>query len=339
MKHSDFATRLESFLREFLPAQRNASRHTIRNYGYAFLLLLEYFRTICSLPAHRLTLDHLTPESITGFLDWLERVRENGVNARNQRLAAIHSFFRYLQTRHPERLNQCQRILNLKSKRGQRKQVINHLSPKLVSDLMSGPDLKTKRGRRDATLLALLYDTGMRVQELCDLTPKCLRMEPPAHVSVLGKGRKHRIVPLMSDTVELLKTYLVEHDLTGEQHIHSPLFFNQQRKPLTRGGIRYILRKYASRLSLDGIATVVTPHTLRHSKAMHLLQAGNPLVAIQSILGHADIRTTMIYASADLKMMRAALEKAPAVTPESERIPTWTEPDTLVWLQNLCAKE
>jgi integrase/recombinase XerD len=338
MKTTDLAARLETFLREYLPGHRNASSHTVKSYGYAFVLLIGYFREQRHVPADRLDFDHFTPDAITGFLNWLETKRGNGINSRNQRLAAIHSFFRYAQNHHPERMQQCQRILALGEKRRPPRQIVSHLSPERVAEILAGPDLKTAGGRRDAALLSLLYDSGMRVQELCDLTPGDLRLAPPSHVYVLGKGRKRRIVPLLPATAALLRQYISNQGLGTDERRPSPLFFNRQGAALTRAGVRHVLRKYASRVPTDGLARHVSPHTLRHSKAMHLLQAKNPLAAIQSILGHADIQTTLRYAHADLDMMREALARTPAITPKTATAPAWTKPGMLDWLKQLCSE-
>lgn len=338
MKITDLAIRLEAFLREHLPGQRNASPHTIKNYGYTFILLITFFREQKHIPAHRLKFDHCTPEAITDFLNWLETTRGNGINSRNQRLAAIRSFFRYAQNHHPDHMQHCQRILALEDKRGSTRQIVHHLSPERVTQILNGPDSRTAQGRRDAALLSLLYDSAMRVQELCSLTLSDLRLVHPPHVSVLGKGRKKRIIPLLDATVDLLQRYLSGQRLdTGERH-SSPLFFNRQGKPLTRAGVRYILQKYARHVPTDGLAITISPHTLRHSKAMHMLQAKNPLTVIQSILGHADIKTTLVYAHADLNMMREALANMPSLAPQAENVTAWKEPAMLEWLKQLCSE-
>ncbi len=337
MKTTDFAMRLENFLREYLPGHRKASPHTVKNYGYAFLLLIDYFRQERDIPAERLDFDHLTPDAILEFLQWLETKRGNSSNSRNHRLAAIRSLFRYAQGHHPERLQQCQRVLALAGKRRQPRQIVSHLTPERVAQVLARPDLTTVDGRRDATLLALLYDAGLRVQELCDLTPADLRLVSPPHVSVMGKGRKRRIIPLLSSTTKLLREYVNERGLDADDRHRTPLFFNRQGKALTRAGVRHILRKYTAGVVTDGLAQRISPHTFRHSKAMHLLQAKNPLAVIQSILGHADIKTTLVYAHADIEMMREALEKTPAITPASK--PAWRKPKMLDWLKKLCAEK
>lgn len=336
MKPTDLAFRLTAFLREYLPSQRNASPNTVKSYGQAFSLLLIYCRDHRRWSPDRMDLDRLTPEIILAFLEDLEVSRHCTVATRNQRLAAVHSFFRYLQEIEPGRLLQCQRILSISCKRASVHTDINHLTPEQIKKLLATPGLNTPQGRRDTALLALLYDAAIRVQELIDLTPSHVRFESPSQIRVIGKGRKRRLIPLMPATAELLRVYQKDHHLDVPERRDHPLFFNRHGSLLTRAGVSHIVRKYAQIAESgcqDSFARV-TPHTLRHSKAMHLLQSGNPLVVIQSILGHADIRTTTVYAKADLEMTRATLEKTGSMTPESP--PQWKKsPGLLDWLCSL----
>ncbi len=339
MKTDAFPKRLESFLREFLPSQRNASPHTIQDYGYAFALWIDFLNTAMNVPPDKVGFDHFTADIVARYLDWLEAERGNSIETRNHRLAAIRSFARYVQRRHPERIDQCQMIRAMRAKKGPKDSIVRYLTQEQISALLAGPDMTRRSGRRDATLLSLLYDSGIRAEELCLLTPERLRLEDPCHISVMGKGRKRRPVPLTRGTAALLRQYMEENALNDEAKRGSPLFFNQQRQRLTRGGVRYILRKYLPQLPAGDRGERISPHTLRHSKAMHLLQTGNPLVAIQSILGHAKIETTLRYAYADPEMIRRAMEKTPGHTPATEKIPRWREPETFAWLRNLCKKE
>ena len=183
--------------------------------------------------------------------------------------------------------------------------------------------------------MSLLYDAGLRVGELCSLTPAGLRLEPPFHAAVEGKGRKRRIVPLLPATVKLLLAYMRDCGLRDPGRGNNPLFFNRQGQPLTRAGVRYILRKYAAQLPDVDPKIRISPHCCRHSKAMHLLQAGNPLVVIQSILGHTDIRSTTVYAHADLEMMRRAVEKSESLTPTANKKRSWQKAEVLEWLRRL----
>jgi integrase/recombinase XerD len=336
MKPTDFAIRLTQFFGEYLPAQRDVSTNTIKAYRDAFTLLLRYCRDQCSLAPEKVTLDLLDVPLLLAFLDYLETVRNCCARTRNHRLSALHAFFRYLQTEDPDRILKCQQILAIPLQRIAPPPV-HYLSREGLTALLAQPDLTSRRGLRDAALLSLLYDSGARVKELVDLCVRDVRLDAPAQIRLTGKGRKTRIVPLLSNTVELLEGYLREHRLNRADRVDAPLFFNHRGEHLSRSGVRYILEKYTkqARKTADLLLTSVTPHTLRRSKAMHLLQAGNPAPVIQAILGHADIRTTNIYAQADTEMKRRALEKA-ASTTSPTGLPSWQEDKSLMnWLHSL----
>lgn len=341
MKTPDFALRLGSFLREYLPGQRNVSAHTIVSYSQTFVLLLEHLERH-GVPASRMTLEHYTADAVLRFLGELEEIRGNTISTRNQRLGALRSFARYLKSRVPERMAQWVRITELDHKRGARKLWIPHLDPENTAQLLRQPDRSTPWGRRDAALMALLYDTGMRVQELIGLSPGRVRLESPPHVAVEGKGRKGRLIPLLPATAGLLSAYMAEWHAHTLDSRETPLFFNHQRQSLTRSGIRWILLKYIGRSAARTVAGTdrVSPHTLRHSKAMHLLRSKASLAEVQSLLGHADIRTTMGYARADAEMVREALEKAGSpVEVHGGEAPSWRrDPDLMTWLKAHCRK-
>jgi integrase/recombinase XerD len=214
---------------------------------------------------------------------------------------------------------------------------VEYLSSDDLATILNQPDLKTVGGRRDAVLLSLLYDTGARVTELINLSVRDVRLESPAQIHITGKGERKRVVPLMQVTVELLSDYLQEQGLTEVCDSSEPLFQNRFGKRLSRSGVRYILEKYVDRArSARGAQpSKVSPHSLRHTKAMHLLQSGNPLVVIRDFLGHVDIKTTEIYARADMEMKRIALEKAADKSP-SQKLPPWQrDADLLQWLSSL----
>jgi len=336
MKPTDFAIRLTNFLGEYLSAQKNVSPNTIKAYRDVFKLLLRYCRYHLSISPENLTLDVLNVQLILNFLNYIENEGNCSIRTRNHRLSALHAFFRYVQTEEPSRIAQCQEILAIPLKRYKRP-IVHYLTTFELAEILDKPNLATMWGRRDATLLSLLYDTGARVQELVDLTIRAIRLNPPAQICLTGKGRKDRVVPLMSGTVDLLAQYISEHRLDCSECIDSPLFFNRRGEHLSRFGVRYILKKYTTNASKTkpGLSKNISPHTMRHSKAMHLLQAGNPATVIQSILGHADIRSTDIYAKADMKMKRHALQKAAEMAP-SVRLPSWRDNKGLMeWLSSL----
>ena len=336
MTANDFPRLLTKFLGDYLPLQRNMSSNTIKSYRDTFTLLLRYCRENKNIILEQLEITQIDITLITNFLSYLETVRHCSAATRNQRLAAIHAFFRFLQMEQPEYMLHYQRILAIPSKRHERPEV-GYLSGDDLATILAQPDLSTSEGRRDAVLLSVLYDTGARVQELIDLNIRDLRLETPAQIRLTGKGRKMRSVPLMSQTVRLLKQYFQERDFNILKHDREPVFCNRKGERLSRSGIRYIMKKYVDQAKAvcPILREDISPHMLRHSKAMHLLQAGNPLVVISKILGHTDVKTTEIYARADMEMKRRALSTIADASPTPD-IQSWQKnPDLLEWLHNL----
>ena len=202
MKPTDFARALSRYLSDYLPGQRNVSPNTIKSYRETFRLFFRYGKA-CGLSIERLCLGHIDEPFIVGFLSWLEQDRKSSIATRNQRLACLHGFFRYVQIEHPDAIASYQRILAIPMKKAP-VPVVNHLIPEALMLILRQPDLLRARGRRDVTLLSVLYDTGARVQELADLRVRDVRLDPPPIVTLTGKGRKRRQVPLMSATASLL---------------------------------------------------------------------------------------------------------------------------------------
>jgi site-specific recombinase XerD len=332
---TDFAVFLRRFLTTHLAGLRGCSPHTIGSYRDTFTLLITYLRDDRSIRPEKLTLDRLDVAAITGFLEWLQASRGNSASTRNQRLAAISSFCTWMQTEDPTRMACYQNILAIPAKK-QPRPGVNHLTVEQTRLLLAQPDRSTRRGRRDATLLATLYDTAARVQELADLTVRDIRLEHPAMAALTGKGRKTRHVPLMGNTTAILTAYLAEHRLDAPGHDDHPVFFNQHRSKLSRGGIAWIIGKYLARTDNPQLTDAdISPHTLRHSKAMHLYEAGVPLPYIRDILGHVDLSTTEIYARASTEAKRKALEAAYTDT-TSDDLSEWNQdPGLLDWLTNL----
>ena len=332
---TDFAVFLRRFLTGHLAGLRGCSPNTIASYRDTFKLLISWFRDERQVPPGKLTLDHIDAAAITAFLGWLQASRHNGVSTRNQRLAAISSFCTWMQTQDPARMACWQDILAIPAKK-QARPAISHLTAGQARRLLAQPDRSTRRGRRDATLLATLYDTGARVQELADLTARDIRLQHPALASLTGKGRKTRHVPLAGNTTELLAAYLAEHRLDEPGHDDHPVFYGQHRARLSRGGIAWIISKYQAQIHDPLLAGAsISPHTLRHSKAMHLYEAGVPLPYIRDILGHVDLSTTEIYARASTEAKRKALEAAyPGIV--TSDLPEWNQdPSLLDWLTSL----
>lgn len=340
MKPTDFAVLLTRYLGQYLPAQRNVSRQTIQSYRDTFKLLLRFCQAQYGWSPEHMTLAQIDRPCIESFLDWIETVRHCSVTTRNQRLATLRSFFHWVSYEAPEHLAATQRVLGIAWKKTGQPEMA-YLTVNAVQTLLAQPDRTTPSGRRDATLLALLYDTGARVQELVDLRVRDVRMESPAVVTLTGKGRKERSVPLMTATADLVTAYLEERHLPRPECMDHPLFYNRQRHALTRWGVTYVLQKYVTRAEVHAPAAfpeAVSPHLLRHSKAMHLLQAGVNLIYIRDLLGHSDVTTTEIYARADAEMKRRALESTRI--PGVDVVPgSWTSDAGLMeWLTSLGAR-
>src|SRR3990167_11153055 len=336
MKPTDFAKYLTDFLSVYLPTQKNVSKNTIHSYRDTFKLLLRYCQDVKGLPVERLTLERLDSQWITDFLDWLEEDRKCSISTRNQRLAALHSFFRYVQAEEPAGMFHFQKITAIPIKRVKRT-VVEYLSHEAIKLLLSQPDKHTLKGRRDLTLMSVLYDTGARVQELIDIKVRDVILQDPATIILTGKGNKIRRVPLMKNTVALLKAYILDHQLAQPWRNEEPLFINYQHRKLTKEGIAFIIAKYVqSARQLSSIIPIkIKPHMLRHSKAMHLLQAGVNLIYIRDFLGHVDIKTTEIYAKADTETKRKAIENLYPDLIDSN-LPDWNQDQALLsWLSSL----
>jgi site-specific recombinase XerD len=336
MKPTDFAKYLTEFLSVYLPTQKNVSKNTIYSYRDTFKLLIKYCQEMKGISAERITLKVLSSECLSDFLQWLETNRKCSISTRNQRLAAIHSFFKYMQGEEPTGIFNYQKIANIPIKKTM-KTVVEFLTPDSMQLLLEQPDRHTRKGRRDLTLMSVLYDSGARVQELIDLRVCDVVLQDPAVLTLTGKGGKSRRVPIMKNTAILLKNYLSENKLEKNQKSDDPLFTNNQHRKLTKEGIAYIVSKYVS--SARQISTLVPSkvnvHMFRHSKAMHLLQAGVNLIYIRDFLGHIDLKTTEIYAKSDTEMKRKAIE---SIQPDliDSTLPDWTKDQALLsWLAEL----
>lgn len=334
---TDFAFHITRFFSQYLPHERNVSPNTVASYKKAIIDFIKYMDEKKHIPVEKLKLKHLVKENVVSFLRWLIEGRSVSPQTRNQRLAAICSFCKYLQVPAVESLEKWQAICSI-PKLNQEKKAIEYLTIEGIKHLLSQPETSTRQGRRHQTLLSLMYDTGARVQEMADLTLGSLRIESkPYTVKIVGKGRKARIVPLSEQQVELLNGYLKENHYPTEP-LDVPLFKNRQGRKLTREGISFIVKTYANKARMVNPGLIperVSPHSFRHSRAMHLLQEGVNIVYLRDILGHVSIQTTEIYARADSKAKRDALEKAyRGTTPVPERI--WDKDKNLLsWLQSL----
>lgn len=330
------ARALRGFFADHLPRVRGMSPNTVCSYRDAFMLLLRFLALSHKRPVVALDFQDLTPEDVLAFLDHLEADRGNGATTRNARLAAVHAFARYVATSHPEHIELCQRILAVPFKRA-RARVVEYLEASEIRALLDAPDQKSRDGRRDHALILALFNTGARVQEILDLCPCDLQLVRPFQVRLRGKGRKERLCPLWPQTVETLRALLSEQGV--EPTSSQPVFRNRRGEPLTRFGVRYLLRKHA--VTASAVATSLKakrahPHMLRHTAAVHLLQAGVDLVTISHWLGHASVETTNRYAAVDLETKRAAVAKARPGGDIDPALAAWrTDATILAWLEAL----
>lgn len=325
---------LQNFFRRHLIASRNLSPNTVYAYRDTFRAYLRFAarRYRCRVAA--LGIDQLGRRTLLAFLQDLEVTRGNSVRTRNARLAAIHSFFRYVAVEEPACAQLCREVLSVPCKR-HAKPGISCLDLEEVEHILASVDCSRLLGRRDLALLLFLYNTGARAQEVVDLSVSSVRLEPPPQVRLRGKGRKERLCPLWEETADRLRLMLKDRAVTDGDD--APLFVNVRGRTLSRFGIRHIVRTRvaAAAATLPSLARKrVSPHTFRHATALHLLQSGVELNVVRSWLGHVSIATTHEYVEIDLQMKRQALEAGGVPTTPETRFP-WQEPDLLDWLDRL----
>jgi integrase/recombinase XerD len=302
-----FPALLQDFFHRRLIAQRGASAHTIASYRDTFELLLRYAEQRTGRTPSALTLEDLDAELILDFLDHLENERGNSARTRNLRLTAIRSFMRHASLRDLSSLPIAQRVLAIPTKRFDRP-ALNFLSRHEVKALLDAPDTATWSGQRDAVLLAVLYNTGARVSEVTGLKIADVLLDRASALHLHGKGRKERVVPLWKSTATRLRHWLARVD----QDPDAPVFPNRAGKPMSRSGVEHRLRVAVMKTSErcpSLAARRISPHTLRHTTAMHLLQSGVDIAVIALWLGHEDPATTHLYVEADLAMKEAALRR------------------------------
>jgi integrase/recombinase XerD len=323
---------LQGFFTGRLIGQRRVSPHTVASYRDTFRLLLRFAQQRLKKEPSKLGLAEIDPPLLTAFLDDLEKERGNSARSRNTRLAAIHSFFRYVALQEPEYAAQAQRVLAVPCKRYTRRP-IDYLTSEEVEALLQAPDRKTWAGRRDAALLLVAVETGLRLSELIGLSCEDTVLNHGAHVRCEGKGRKERCTPLRKETVKVLAAWL--HERQGKPS--DPLFPNARGGALSPDGVQYLLAKHVATAAARCTSLQnkrVTPHVLRHTAAMNLLHHGVDSTVIALWLGHEQVETTQIYLHASLDMKQRTLEKIdPYATAEKGRF----RPDDqlLEYLNNL----
>lgn len=298
---------LEAFFTDRLQRQRNASPHTVAAYRDTFRLLLMFAQQRVRKPPSVLPVAALDAPLIAAFLQHLESERGNSVRTRNARLAAIHSFFRFVALEEPAHSATCQRVLAIPVKKAERK-LVTSLDRAEQEALLAAPDRATWLGRRNHAIIALLFQTGLRVSELCGLRCEDVVLSTGAHVRCHGKGRKERCTPLTRPMVAVLRAWMAER--AGLPH--EPAFPSRRGSALSRDAVERLLAKHVAVASAKCRSLSrkrVTPHVLRHTTAVTLLHAGNDRAVIALWLGHESIETTQIYLDADLSMKERALAR------------------------------
>jgi site-specific recombinase XerD len=300
------APHITVFLKQYLPFERGAGVNTCESYAYAFKLLFEYASHCLKITPSQLHLEQLEAPLIVDFLNYLETTRANGPNSRNIRLAAIKSFMHFMEYRLPTALEQIRRILAIPPKKADTR-LVRHLTVEEVQAIIDAPEPTTRVGIRDRAMLHLCFACGLRVSELVGLRIDDLNLQPGASIFVLGKGRRERCLPLWKETASALRAWLAVRGAA----MAPELFLNARGAPMTRSGFEYILRKHvrtAANLCPSLLTKRVSPHVLRHTCALTVLQATNDLRKVSLWLGHANMQTTEMYTRADSTVKLEALE-------------------------------
>jgi len=338
--NTTLGTIIMSFFCDYLQKEKNCSPNTVTSYSDCVRLLLCFCCKSLNRKIDELKPQELSDKLVIKFLNYLEEERGNSVNTRNQRLAVIKTFFRYLAEQIPERLAVCAMVCAINRKKRDHK-IIGSLTEKEVKSIIEAPDTAERTGLRDHAMLLFMYNTGARVQEVADLTIGDLSTEGFPQVLITGKGRKQRVTPLWDETIQALHNYLKSRERSTDDK-DEYLFINKNKNKLTRHGIRCVVQKrtrQATELCPELADMNITPHTFRHTTALSLIRSGVDIVTVKEWLGHADIKTTMLYLEIDMKMKEDALMKYPPPVSSGIRGKAqWKQPAILEFLNKLCRR-
>lgn len=335
MKNNSFQQVLSSYFSKYIPERSGYSINTVKSYRDCFILLFQYQEHLHK-SLGKMTFESMTYKYFEDFLVWLESAKYYSSSSINQRLAAIHAFFKYVQRDNPEHAELCTSIMSIKYHKSP-SVAMNYCSIEAIKLLLSLPCQSTVDGRRALAML-VLYDSGARVQELADLTFGDIRNIKPATVRLTGKRNKTRIIPIMPQTHKIMHAYMNDCKGKGNSHGTHPLFYNKWSEKLTRAGITYILTQYTDRarnIRQDLFPDKVSPHTMRHSKGMHLLEGGVNLIYIRDFLGHTSVVTTEIYAKSNPEVKRKAIESASLNVLPTEKYTNLQKEEMMDWLKSI----
>ena len=322
---------------DYLINERGLSPNSLQSYRDAMVLFLEYMLKKYGIRADRLDYTDITCERVEGWLEWLENARGCCASTRNQRLALLRSFFKYLMYKHPDRISEWQCMMSIRRKKSTKKNM-KYLTADGIRLFLEQPDQTTEKGYRDIVMLTLAIDSGARVQELLDLTPSCFNSGKISTLRIYGKGKKVRTVPLSSKCTNMLKQYMKRLHLDSPEANMYPLFGNGHHSKLTRTAVTAIVKKYALKarfINSQLIPDHLSPHSLRHTKGMLLQEADVSIFCIRDFLGHSSVKTTEIYARASIRQKKEAMEKT-SITPYNDIQTSWQKDKKLLeWLKEL----
>lgn len=319
------APHLSTFLREHLPKERRASQHTCEAYAQSFQLLLGFAAGRLKIKPSRIEIERLDAPLVLAFLEHLEKTRRNSARTRNARLAAINAFFRFLEYRVPACLDQARRIHAIPMKKTDQA-LVDYLARDELQALLDAPETSTVSGIRDRAMLHLAFAAGLRVSELVGLRLDQINRQGQSTVHIIGKGRRERVLPLWKETAAAVKAWLKVRSASAAPE----LFLNAQGQAMTRSGFEYILAKHVTTAiaAVPSIANKrVSPHVLRHTCAMHTLQATRDVRKVSLWLGHASLQSTEVYLRAD---PTEKLEALAAMAPPMLKPGRFRAPDKLL---------
>ena len=328
-----FARIVTDFFEKHLKETKGVSCNTIANYRDTFKLLIRYIAST-GVSIESMSFDDLSVNTILDFLNFLEQSRNNTVSTRNIRLAAIHSFFKYVAFRSPEDILLSQQVLGIPFKRTKYREV-EYFEYSEIEQILQSVDLSSPWGLRDYALIIFMFNTGARAQEVVDVTVNDIDFSSPYSVRIIGKGQKERHCPLWKSTINAIESYI--DSIRVARRSHQNLFINHNGTALTRFGVRYILAKYTKK-GAENMSSLknkrLHPHSMRHSTGVYMLKSGNALSSIASWLGHSCPSTTNRYATMDVEMKRQILD---TLIPPTTILPQdWSEDKNLLdWLEKL----
>jgi len=341
MKVTDFANALNRYFNDYLINDRGSSPRTIETYRYAFIQLIEYLEMQKSIRPENIKIRDVSRDNILGFLHWLENDKKISVATRNQRLASIKSFATFLRYEKPEYIEETVQIQSIKLKKAIQKDIA-YLKPEGIKLLLSQIEQAKHSGRRDYTMLTLMYTTGIRVSELIAIRGYDVSLSNPKTLVIHGKGNKIRHVPIVKQITPLIGKYLKDNRCLLPQNMNDYIFKSHTGEKFTRQGINYVISKYAKKarnLEPNLIPADCSPHKIRHSTAMSLVEEGVDLITIRDLLGHSSVQTTEVYAKMSAAKRRSAIEAASKeIVPKEEAL--WeTSYNIKEWLKGMTQKK